>query len=437
MQHDNENILRCRLRTPDVSQRETPNAPEVDRSHSSDRYEAGSCNRGCRKGRSRSRREERRRSRREGRSRSNCRSRSPPRIIRNERYRTRSRSLRGNPFKECEQIREELKKQSRVVVEEISGDRVESGPSVRDARSRSPIFTTKDVFDIINSLKLRSATEGNSLPSNTNMNYKNILPEFNPSLKNQRMDIWIKKVNECASVYGWNERTTVHFAMQKLQGLAKVWYESQSSILFNWAEWQQKLLSAFPCEQNYGQSLEDMLHRKSRYNEPLEIYYYEKLGLLNQCDIRGKRAAECIIHGLTDRTIRSSANTLRCTEPDQLLQFLISNQDITQSSDKFENKNRLGSEFNKAFNNNPLRRPPAMNNTIYCFNCKEEGHPFSRCPKPLIRCSKCNRYGHNVEACYLKKELQPKTKQDDSVPKTVRISTSNTNTNEFSEDEAQ
>ncbi|XP_038212063.1 serine/arginine-rich splicing factor 4-like, partial [Zerene cesonia] len=147
-------------------------------------------------------------------------------------------------------------------------------------RSCSPLFSSKDVTQIIQSIKDIFPSQPGHSTQISNRDSKNIIPEFNPSEKNQRMDIWLKKVNECAMVYGWDERSTVHFAMQKLSGLAKIWYESQSSILYSWSEWQTKLLNAFPCEQNYGQLLEDMLKRKSRINEPIQNYFYEKLSLL-------------------------------------------------------------------------------------------------------------------------------------------------------------
>lgn len=81
-----------------------------------------------------------------------------------------------------------------------------------------------------------------------------------------------------------------------------------------------------PCDQNYGQALEKMLKRES-FGKPIEIYYYEKLSLLNQCDISGKRADDCIVHSITDRTMKSSARALCCSQPDQLLQFLMSNKE--------------------------------------------------------------------------------------------------------------
>ncbi|KAI5633527.1 immunoglobulin i-set domain-containing protein [Phthorimaea operculella] len=237
--------------------------------------------------------------------------------------------------------------------------------------------------------------------------------------KNQRMDIWLKKVNECATVYGWDERTTVHFAMQKLSGLAKTWYESLSSILFTWSEWQVKLLNAFPCEQNYGQMLEDMLKRRSRPNELIENYFYEKVALLNQCEITGRRAVDCIIHGITDRTMRSSALALRCEDPDQLLKFLLSNNKeifTTQQIQK-DRQVKLGEDRTN------FKTNPRVNSNLYCYNCKEKGHPFSRCTKPLIKCSSCDKVGHKSERCREKQE--PGSSKSNTVAKTMRISASN------------
>ncbi|KAL0810550.1 hypothetical protein ABMA28_010670 [Loxostege sticticalis] len=291
-------------------------------------------------------------------------------------------------------------------------------------RPLSPMFSSRDVASLVNSLKPQPATVNTPLGTNL-ANHRNILPDFDPSTRNQRIDIWLKKVNECATVYGWDERTTTHFAMQKLQGLAKVWYESQNTILFSWTEWQHKLTSAFPWEKNYGQSLEEMLCRKSRYNEPLEVYYYEKLALLNQCDIVGKRAVDCLIYGLTDKMIRSSASALRCNQPDQLLQFLMTNHENHQTVDQTKNRNRVGLEQTNSYKKNmsqKLSNRASGTLQLSCYNCKEKGHPHYKCPKPIIRCAKCKRMGHKIDDCYLNSDSKT-----DAIPKTMRISTSGSN----------
>jgi hypothetical protein len=298
----------------------------------------------------------------------------------------------------------------------------------RKTRSRSPSFSKKDFFDIFK--QLRDGLASQPLAQNAQqplqkIDHKNILPNFDPSTKNQRMDIWLKKVNECAAVYGWDERTTTHFAMQKLQGLAKTWYESLNTILFTWQEWQTKLLDAFPCDQNYGQILEDMIKRKSKFNEPIEVYYYEKLSLINQCDIVGKRAADCIIHGITDRTLRSGALALRCAYPDQLLPYLISYKESNQiSSDRFHVRNRHNTDAAHVGNNSNVPSRPYFKPgpTIGCYNCKEKGHSYLYCTKPVIKCTKCNRVGHIADNCHTKLgDRMTSTNTAATVPKTMRI----------------
>lgn len=295
--------------------------------------------------------------------------------------------------------------------------RVDAG----EQRSRSPSLSRKDFVDILKSLKdgFSSQPTQSALPSQK-IDFKNILPSFDPSLKTQRIDVWLKKVNECASVYGWDDKTTTHFAMQKLQGLAKTWYEGLNSILFTWKEWEEKLLSAFPFEQNYGQALEEMLRRKSRFNEAIEVYYYEKLTLINRCDIEGKRAVDCIIHGISDRTLRSGALALRCTHPDLLLQYLVSNKESNQSIvDRTPFKTR---------NSDPVANPslkPKMGfkqPSAGCYNCKEKGHSFLYCPKPLLKCSKCSKIGHTSDSCFVKTSDSTTSKQrEQSLQKTMCI----------------
>lgn len=314
-----------------------------------------------------------------------------------------------------------------------SGRRSRRGCSDRDStstdrrrkRSRSPTFFSKDLIKIIKTIRevLPSQPSNQSTVTVTrNGDHKNIIPEFNPTEKSQRMDVWLKKVNECATVYGWDEKTVIHFAMQKLTGLAKVWYESLSTILFSWEEWQIKLINAFPSEQNYGQLLEDMLKRKSRPNESIEIYYYEKIALINQCEIKGRRAVDCVIHGITDRTIRSSALAVRCEEPDQLLKFLLSNnKEFPTQFHSFRNRNVGATADDK--DSTRTKTDTKTYSKLYCYNCKEQGHPFSRCTKPLTKCSHCKRVGHTSDACRLRQDTG--STKTDTAAKTMRIANAN------------
>lgn len=66
--------------------------------------------------------------------------------------------------------------------------------SSRSKRLHSPSFTTNDVVHILNAIKdSRPRPSTSVVPILTNsVNHKNILPDFDPSSKNQRIDIWLK-----------------------------------------------------------------------------------------------------------------------------------------------------------------------------------------------------------------------------------------------------
>ncbi|KAL0882552.1 hypothetical protein ABMA27_001008 [Loxostege sticticalis] len=224
-------------------------------------------------------------------------------------------------------------------------------------------------------------------------NLQNTVPEFDPARKEQTMTMWLHKVNECASIYGWSEKQLIHYALPKLKGVAQRWYEGLSSVLFSWEEWQTKLLTAFPSEENYGQMLSDMLAKRARFGDSLETYFYDKIALINRCGITGRRAVECILHGVDDRSVRLGAEAVQYDNPDKLLAYLRNARNSRPQSDRRPGKP-----------NQPIGR--AQDNTAKqgnkprCFNCKQEGHSVSQCTLPLKKCDKCHKLGHETEQCY-------------------------------------
>lgn len=227
-------------------------------------------------------------------------------------------------------------------------------------------------------------------------NIQNTVPEFDPSRREQTIAMWLHKVNECKSIYGWTEKQLIHFALPKLRGVAQRWYEGLPSVLFSWDEWQSKLLTAFPAEENYGQMLSDMLAKRARFGDSLEAYYYDKLALISRCGITGTRAVECILHGIDDRSVRLGAEAVRYDEPDKLLAYLKNARNSRPQIDRrLPTKNLPPSKAQDT----QFKLGPKVSR---CFNCKQEGHTVPQCPQPIKRCGKCNKMGHDSESCYSK-----------------------------------
>ncbi|KAI8425605.1 hypothetical protein MSG28_011422 [Choristoneura fumiferana] len=231
----------------------------------------------------------------------------------------------------------------------------------------------------------------------------NTVPEFDPARKEQTMAMWLHKVNECASIYGWTEKQLIHFSLPKLRGVAQRWYEGLSSVLFSWEDWQAKLLAAFPSKENYGQMLSDMVAKRARFGDSLEEYFYDKVALINKVTgpITGRLFVECILHGIDDRSVRLGAEAAQFDDPDKLLAYLRNTRNI-----KPVNSDR------KVVRNGNVGKPHevvAKQGRLRCFNCKQDGHVSSQCTLPIKKCTKCSKLGHEAEQCYSK--LPPNTEK--------------------------
>lgn len=262
----------------------------------------------------------------------------------------------------------------------------------RKLRKRAKTLSTKDILKLF-----KHVSRGPRKNSWNNNNLNNVIPEFDPSNRTQTIESWLRKVNECSVIYGWDEKQTVHFSLQKLGGLARKWFEALPTVVFTWDEWQVKLRKAFPSEENYGRLLEEMLNRTSRSDESLREYFYDKLGLLNRCEISGRKAVDCIIYGISDRSIRNGAQAQNSSEPEDLLNFLASQR----SRPLLNSKSHERIAPRPSSSNPDVSSSGANATTITCYNCRLRGHPFYKCTKPIIKCRKCNRIGHDYDGCRL------------------------------------
>lgn len=248
---------------------------------------------------------------------------------------------------------------------------------------------------------------------------RDVIPNFDPSQKNQSTRAWLKKVNEIATIYKWSEKQIIFHALSKLSGLAKCWYEGLSTVHLNWKEWQRKLLRNFPDNRNYAERLSEMLERKSRRDETLEEYFYDKAKLVSHCNIKGKDAVDCIIYGIYDHNVRLNAQGANFRSTNKLLRYLrsISLKSVRDTiSKKIMVPQKPGpstSRFeNKAGNTKRVVR---------CFNCSEIGHTVHRCPKEMQKCTKCNFLGHIAEHCRKQIDTNSRTRTAPTSDRTTQV----------------
>lgn len=241
------------------------------------------------------------------------------------------------------------------------------------------------------------------------LTHSNVLPDFDPMIKEQTILTWITKVEECAEIYGWDEKETIHYSLQKLCGVAKAWYQGLPTLLHSWTEWKRKLIESFPSHEDYAELLTDMLSKRVKYGESLEEYYYAKLNLLNRCKITGRKAVDCLLHGVDDRAVRVGAKAAQFPEPEQVLKYF---RTVKVGNLRENDSTKRNNRFDRSSNANNAKptysKPGSSNPNIRCYNCGQVGHPSFKCDKAQVKCSNCDRLGHQPIYCF-RNRLTPNT----------------------------
>lgn len=342
-------------------------------------------------------------------SRSRGRERSSDRARRSRTKRSRSRHSRGRSSRvNSGSARNSRRHRSQARTHRSRSTRTRSRSKYTDrnaSRSRNATTSGNQNLELLDSLKalITCIRPENKSECMERFPVMNVLPEFDPANRNQSINTWLSKVNETASIYNWSERQTIHYALPKLAGVSQKWYQGLPSLKFSWAEWQDKLKAAFPSREHYGLLLTEMLEKRAKYGDSLEEYFYEKILLLNRCRITGIDAIDCILLGIDDRAVRTSAEAAQFTEPDKLLVYL-RNQKLNKP--KFVFKSSSISEHKNSDNKVPKS---GNSKVVKCFNCGEEGHPHFKCKLPIKKCESCSRIGHVASECTVKKSTDVKT----------------------------
>lgn len=248
----------------------------------------------------------------------------------------------------------------------------------------------------------------------------NVVPEFDPLSKEQTIDAWLDKIEECAEIYSWNEKQKIHYALPKLTGHARTWYQGLPSIKHTWSEWKVMLKDSFPATENYADLLMEMLNRRARPGESLEVYYFAKINLLNRCKIFDKQAVDCLVHGIDDRSVRVGAQAAKFEKPEEIHEFFKTIKPFSREQMESKGRNNRDTRLPNSTNNSgdtTLNKNNRKPNAMTCFNCREIGHPSFKCPKPIIKCTKCNLMGHTSTNCTNKIKDQQLSEKDKSVLK--------------------
>ncbi|KAJ8962298.1 hypothetical protein NQ318_018277 [Aromia moschata] len=198
------------------------------------------------------------------------------------------------------------------------------------------------------------------------------VPYFDPEDSTQDIMMWCGKIDELRGVFNWSEDATIYYALAKLKGLAQTWYRSLSSVKYSWSEWKEKLQRAFPSSKDFAERLEEMMKRKKKPWRNL----HKKLSLIHNCgNISGSDAVACIIHGLQDDHVKTSARGGNYAEPEELFTYLrtVKNVPSHAKEAKFNSKKSYIDKMNRG------KSDGSSSSGLTCFTCGKSGHKSFQC----------------------------------------------------------
>lgn len=74
---------------------------------------------------------------------------------------------------------------------------------------------------------------------------KSCVPEFDPDVTHHSADTWLEKVEALKTLYNWSDTATTLIIAEKLQGLARRWYDALPSVAFTWPELKEQISVEF------------------------------------------------------------------------------------------------------------------------------------------------------------------------------------------------
>ncbi|XP_063986127.1 uncharacterized protein LOC135167166, partial [Diachasmimorpha longicaudata] len=273
---------------------------------------------------------------------------------------------------------------------------------------------------------LRTIENLRSTGSSRSTNFVNekVLPLFDPRNKQLSASDWLRKVEMCAMMYGWDDIQKMYFAQLKLSGIARQWYDGLRTPPITWVEFKCTVSRQFAQDENFGKYFREADRYTSSMAASLQEYCYEKISRINRLgfDIPEEKLVQFIIFSIDDENIRNSLlGSTRTTIAE--LSSCLGNFDSKSLKEA-----RITTEKRSFSQNGPRNRDKRMEKVI-CFNCGQRGHRKNNCPnnkenhnelnsnktnsqlahtfqnydKSRNKCSYCYLAGHKESQCYKKK----------------------------------
>lgn len=219
------------------------------------------------------------------------------------------------------------------------------------------------------------------------------IPEFNPTDdRSLSAEQFVDRVDTAIAAYNWEEKGLMLAIYSKLKGSAKLWLDGSVEMYSNWAELSEKLIEEFGSHLDEAEIHRKLSNTHREKNENVIDYCFRISALGRKYKLSDQAIIKYTRDGLKNRDLQSATAAIR----------FASLRDMRETFAEFlRNMPTKGAEAQTYVSNttktdavNLKSEPVGTEKKVNkCFNCFEEGHFASKCPKPQrrARCVDCQK----------------------------------------------
>lgn len=199
----------------------------------------------------------------------------------------------------------------------------------------------------------------------------------------ENVELWIDKIESVAAAFQIPATAILFAATSKLTKAARKWYDfSHGQVSSSWDEFKSSIIRRFKKEIFFTSVMEKVCERKwLHYKETFQDYAMEKIALMECLKLPPRNIIHCLIDGIIDRPIRSTATLI---ETDSLDIFLEKMYRVTSSCSIQSKKpvvNRTPYEKSQQDSTSRPASPVKTSKDTFCVYCRAKGHTRDECIK--------------------------------------------------------
>jgi hypothetical protein len=224
-----------------------------------------------------------------------------------------------------------------------------------------------------------------------------MIPEFKPQQSPFSM---VRRVDEIAEVYGWNDLMIIRVVSNRLTGMARKWYDSQEYFKAIWKNIKHKLAKQFAKPLPFAKLLKEAALYETHEGQDLGEYCFTKLDKLRALKLKIPESSlvDAVIGGVTDENMARTARASRFGDVNELYSYLSTLGEMPRVP-RGETRGGFGG---KRFHSDQPKKVTNDKPAIQCFNCHGP-HRVRDCKKPRLECFDCKHLGHIAKNCPQKK----------------------------------